>query len=71
MLAMPADSFADMLERLFAEYELRHSLMVIRAVVTRCQDELAGQPSPAAELELLDRLARHRLNELPPTRRPA
>ena len=40
---MSADSYADLLERLFAAYESRHSLATIEDVVTQCRTELAGQ----------------------------
>lgn len=62
---MSADSYADLLERLFAAYEDRHSLSVIEAVVTQCRAELDGQTPPAAVFELLERLARQRLDDLP------
>jgi len=63
-----ADSYADSLERLFAAYEDRHTFAVIENVVTECRTQLSGQPPPGALPELLDRLARQRLNDLPPTR---
>jgi hypothetical protein len=62
-----ADSYADLLERLFATFEDRHSLAVIESVTSGCRAELTGQTPPAARLELLERLARQRLEDLPPT----
>jgi hypothetical protein len=64
---MSADSYADLLERLFATYEGRHSLAAIEHVTTQCRGELAGQTSPSARFELLERLARQRLDDLPPS----
>lgn len=63
-----ADSYADTLERLFAAYEGRHTIVVIEDIVTECRMQLAGQTPPGAQLELLERLARQRLDDLPPTR---
>jgi len=63
-----ADSYADALERLFAAYEDRHTFAVIEKVATECRTQLAGQTPPGALLELLERLARQRLHDLPPTR---
>lgn len=63
-----ADSYADLLERLFGDYEGRHSIPVIEKVVSESRAQLAGQSPPGAQLELLDRLARQRLQDLPPTR---
>jgi hypothetical protein len=63
-----ADSCADALERLFATYENRHTFAVIEDVLTDCRAQLAGQTPPGALLELLDRLTRQRLDDLPPTR---
>ncbi len=62
---MSADSYADLLERLFATYEARHGFVAIENVATQCRTELAGQTSPGAHLELLERLARQRLDDLP------
>lgn len=64
---MSADSYADTLERLFAIYKHRHTFAVIEDVATQCRQQLAGQTPPGALLELLDRLARQRLDDLPPT----
>lgn len=63
-----ADSSADALERLFATYEDRHTFAVIEDVVQDCRTQLAGQTPPDALPELLERLARQRLDDLPPTR---
>ncbi len=65
---MSADSYADTLERLFAAYEDRYTIAVIEDVVTECRTQLAGQTPPGAYLELLERLARQRLDDLSPTR---
>lgn len=64
---MSADSYADLLERLFAAYEIRHSLATIEQVVAQCRTDLAGQAPPGARLELLERLVRQRLEDLPPS----
>lgn len=64
---MAADSYADLLERLFAAFEDRHSLRVIEDVAGRCRNELAGQTATGARFELLERLARQRLIDLSPT----
>lgn len=63
-----ADSYADLLETLFHAYEPRHTLSVIEEVVARARAELTGQTPLGARLELLDRLARRRLDDMPPTR---
>jgi len=68
---MSADSYADLLEDLFTAYESRHSMTVIEAVVAECRAELASQTPPGASLELLARLARQRLEDLPPFRSPS
>jgi hypothetical protein len=39
---MSADSYADLLERLFASYEGRHSLATIEQITKQCRTELAG-----------------------------
>jgi hypothetical protein len=65
---MSADSYADLLEQLFGDYDGRHSIAVIQEVVSQSRAQLAGQSSPGAHMELLDRLVRHRLDDLPPTR---
>lgn len=65
---MNADSYADTLERLFAAYEDRHTIAVINDLVAECRTQLAGQTPPGAQPELLERLARQRLGDLPPTR---
>ena len=68
MCGMGADSYADLLERLFAAFETVHTFTVIEEVAARCKDDLAGQTSHNAQLELIERLARHRLTDLPSTR---
>jgi hypothetical protein len=67
---MSADSYADLLERLFAAYETRHSLATIEDVVAQCRTDLAGQTPPGASFELLERLVRQRLDDLPPSSVP-
>ena len=64
---MSADSYPDLLERLFATYEGRHGLAAIEHITTQCRTELAGQTAPGARFELLERLARQRLEDLPPS----
>ena len=63
-----ADSYADLLERLFGAYEDRHTMPVIEKVLNESRAQLAGQAPPGAHLELLERLVRQRLEDLPPTR---
>ncbi|MGI8678749.1 MAG: hypothetical protein ACR2LX_08710 [Jatrophihabitans sp.] len=63
---MSADSYADLLERLFAAYETRHSLATIEDVVAQCRADLTGQTPPGARFELLERLVRQRLDDLSP-----
>ena len=65
---MAAYSYADILERLFAVYEDRHTITAIEDVATECRTQLAGQTPPGAYPELLERLARQRLDDLPRTR---
>ncbi len=65
---MSADSYTDTLERLFAAYECRHTFAVIEQVATECRRQLVGETSSGALLELLERLTRQRLDDLPPTR---
>jgi hypothetical protein len=60
-----AASTADVAERLFAEFTGRHPLRVVTAVVQQSRHELSDV-APAALPELLERLARQRLTELPP-----
>lgn len=55
-------SFADMVERLFREFEETHSLNEILEVARKAQDDLSDSP-PAARPELVERLARQRLAE--------
>lgn len=65
---MSADSYADLMEGLFAAFEDRHTLPVIEDVAERCRTELAGQAPHGAQFELLERLGRQRLTNLSPTR---
>jgi hypothetical protein len=66
--AVAADSYPDLLERLFAAFEDRHTIAVIEDVARQCRDELTGQTAPGAQFELLERLVRQRLADLAPTR---
>ncbi len=65
---MAADSYPDLLERLFAAFEKIHTFAAIEDVAAQCQRDLAGQTSPGAQLELLERLARQRLTDMSSTR---
>jgi hypothetical protein len=60
---MSEDSLPDIVERLFSEFELRHSLPQITAVVQRSREHLQGEPEGALA-ELVERLARQRLATL-------
>ena len=62
-------SYCDVTERMFTEFERVHPLPVIAAVVRQCRDDLAGSP-PGALPELVERLARQRLSDLPPSTNP-
>lgn len=48
-------------QRLAAEFPGRIPVADIIAVVTKCQEDLAGQEPASALPELVERLARHRL----------
>jgi hypothetical protein len=60
-----ADPLLDVVERLYAEVASSLTLAQVLAVVGRCRTELDA-PSPDAQPELVERLARQRLTELPP-----
>ncbi len=60
----PTCSYADVVERLFAEFTPRHSLSDIAAVVQQCRAELSCSPVSALP-GLIERLARVRLS-VPP-----
>jgi len=62
-VAMNDDSYCDVTERLFGEFERVHPLPVIAAVVRQCRNDLEGSP-PGALPEVLERLARQRLSDL-------
>ena len=66
---MATESYPDLLERLFVAFEKIHTFTVIEDVVAQCQRDLAGETTPGAHLELLERLARQRLTDMSPTRR--
>jgi len=59
---MPMDSYcyADVIERLFREFDGAIALPVIVEVTHECRQQLSGSPA-AAMPELLERLARQRL----------
>jgi len=54
-------SYADVVERLFREFNGQHPLPVIVEVVRGCLTDLEGQVPPGALAELLERSARQRL----------
>jgi len=54
-------SYADVVERLFREFNEQHSLPMIADVVHACLTDLEGQVPPGALAELLERSARQRL----------
>jgi hypothetical protein len=62
---MSADSYADLLERLSATYNDRHSHATIGHIANQCRSDLVGQTSTGTGFELLERLARQRLDDLP------
>ncbi|MEO7125368.1 MAG: hypothetical protein ABI382_11805 [Nakamurella sp.] len=59
---MSAESYPDVLERLFAEFGDRYSLATITEVARGCAEDLRGQVPDSARLEMLERLARQRLS---------
>ncbi|MGX7678728.1 hypothetical protein ACSMXN_07500 [Jatrophihabitans sp. DSM 45814] len=67
-LYRPAHGYADLVERMFHEFEDQHQLVVIRKIVAECQSDLMGEAGSPALPELLERLARQRLSNLPRTR---
>jgi len=54
-------SYADVVERLFREFNGQHPLPMIVDVVRACLTDLQGQVPPGALAELLERSARQRL----------
>jgi hypothetical protein len=58
-----ADPLLDVVERLYAEVASSLTLAQVLAVVGRCRTELDA-PSPDAQPELVERLARQRLTDL-------
>ncbi len=60
------DSYCDVTERLFRDFEQFHPLPVIAAVVRRSRMELP-ESVRGPESTLLERLARQRLTDLPPS----
>jgi hypothetical protein len=59
-----ADSYAELTERLFCEFECMHGLLMITQVVRSCRAELQGSPPPVM-LQRLETLARERLAAQP------
>jgi hypothetical protein len=57
-------SYADVVERLFCEFGDRFSLATIVGVVHECREQLSGVAESAMD-EMLERLARQRLNSTP------
>ncbi len=64
---MHRDSECDVAERLFRDFERLHPLPVIATVVRRCRMELQESLLGAADPQSLERLARQRLTDLPPS----
>jgi hypothetical protein len=60
-------SYADVVERLFRDFEDRHLLSVISSTVRRCDQRLTDHGGTAL-LELLERAARDCLARAPRTR---
>lgn len=67
---MPAASVDGAVRRLAEEFAGVHSRATVAAVVAAAVRDLSGQASPAALPELLERLARHRLDARAGTPRP-
>lgn len=64
-MVMAGDTDADIVERLLGEFDPRLSLAEISGVVHQCRQQLHGQGTSLGALpELLERLARERLNAL-------
>ncbi len=57
--------YADVIERLFREFDGVLPLPVIVKVTNVCRHQLSGSPA-AARPELLERLARQRLHDISP-----
>lgn len=57
---LPRDWYADLVERLFAEFDDRYALPHIAEVVRQCREQLCCAPV-AALPELVERLAGQRL----------
>jgi len=64
VVSVVGDSVADVTERLLFEFGGERDLAVISRMVLGCRAELAGVPEGALP-ELLERLARQRLDEAP------
>ncbi|MDT4934555.1 MAG: hypothetical protein QOK11_2447 [Pseudonocardiales bacterium] len=61
---MTGYSYADVVERLFREFGDRLPLTAIVEVVHECREQLSGVADSAMS-EMLERLARQRLNSIP------
>lgn len=63
-MSSQSHSYADTVECLFAEFEGRVPLPLVSAVVHECREQLSCSPETAIP-ELLARLARQRLKDVP------
>ena len=63
-MSSQSHSYADTVECLFAEFEGRLPLPLVSAVVHECREQLSCSPETAIP-ELLERLARQRLKDVP------
>ncbi len=63
-MSSQSDSYADTVECLFAEFEGRLPLPLVSAVIHECREQLSCSPETAIP-ELLERLARQRLKDVP------
>lgn len=63
-MTMTDDSYADVVERLFRDFEDRHPLWMISDVVAGCRSELDAQTAAPARSEMIERLARQRLLDM-------
>lgn len=64
------NSYADVTERLFREFEPVHGLPMITQIMRRCRADLRGAPGDAM-LDTLERMARQRISSLPTLTFPA
>lgn len=68
--ARSVNSYADITERLFREFEPLHGLPMIAQIVGRCRTDLRDTPG-GTTLATLERLAHQRLSALPTLTFPA